>query len=128
MRSIEYDESDTLSIAQVKYDIRKFIENGLRDRQVDRPVFNEIENLALRTKERIVTKSEVIEYKIRNVESNSIAIQTGNTDKVKNIDIWVNSENTNMQMATHFSGSVPGIIRYLSAKKDITENVVEDTI
>jgi hypothetical protein len=40
----------------------------------------------------------------------------------------VNPENTNMQMAKNYSGSISGMIRCLGAKKDITKNIVEDTI
>jgi O-acetyl-ADP-ribose deacetylase (regulator of RNase III) len=47
---------------------------------------------------------------------------------VRGIDIWVNSENTNMQMSRHFDRSISSVIRYLGAKKDAKGHVIEDTI
>jgi len=39
---------------------------------------------------------------------------TGDIQNIKEIDVWVNSENTNMQMARHFERSISAIIRYLA--------------
>jgi O-acetyl-ADP-ribose deacetylase (regulator of RNase III) len=45
---------------------------------------------------------------------------------VRVADIWVNSENNNMEMSRWYEGTISGMIRYLGAKKDdggeITEN------
>jgi O-acetyl-ADP-ribose deacetylase (regulator of RNase III) len=43
-------------------------------------------------------------------------------------NIWVNSENTNMQMSRFYERSISAIIRYLGAKKDNVGNVTEDII
>jgi len=128
MRLIEYDEENTESQKITKIEIQNFIKNGLKDRQTDSPIFDAIANLTVRTKEAFIQKSECIEYKISDKSSKIIGLRTGNIDKIKDVDIWVNSENTNMQMAKYYSGSISGIIRYLGAKKDITKNIVEDTI
>jgi hypothetical protein len=128
MRLIEYDEENTESQKITKLEIQNFIKNGLKDRQTDSPIFDAIANLTVRTKEVFIQKSECIEYKISNESSKIIGLRTGNIDKIKDVDIWVNSENTNMQMAKYYSGSISAIIRYLGAKKDITKNIVEDTI
>jgi O-acetyl-ADP-ribose deacetylase (regulator of RNase III) len=55
-------------------------------------------------------------------------IITGALDKVTIADVWVNSENTNMQMSRFFEGNISGTIRYYGAKRDCAGNVVEDTI
>jgi Macro domain len=128
MRLIEYDEENVESRIRTKLEIQAFIKNGLRDRQIDSPIFDSIENLTVRTKEILIKKSERIDYKINDKSSKIIGIITGSIDKIKDIDIWVNSENTNMQMAKYYSGSISGRIRYLGAKKDVTKNIVEDTI
>ena len=44
------------------------------------------------------------------------------------IDIWVSSENINMQMARVFDASISGLVRYLGARKDELGDVMEDTI
>ena len=43
-------------------------------------------------------------------------------------DVWVNSENTDMQMDAYYGRSTSATIRYLGAKKDAIGRVVEDTI
>jgi O-acetyl-ADP-ribose deacetylase (regulator of RNase III) len=53
---------------------------------------------------------------------------TGDIQNIKEIDVWVNSENTNMQMARHFDRSISATIRYRGAKKDRAGRVVEDLI
>ncbi len=58
-----------------------------------------------------------------------ITLITGNIFDFKKADAWVNSENTNMQMARFFEGSVSGTIRFLGAKKDKnTSEIQEDVI
>jgi nudix-type nucleoside diphosphatase (YffH/AdpP family) len=56
-----------------------------------------------------------------------IGYKTGQVDDVKGIDIWVNSENTDMTMDRFIGRSVSARIRYLGAKKD-KDTVFEDTI
>ena len=67
-------------------------------------------------------------YKI--VGSNTIiTLFTGGIHEIRSADVWVNSENTNMQMARFFDRSVSGTIRYLGAKKDrISQDPIDDTI
>lgn len=67
-------------------------------------------------------------YNLRNVKNKSIGIVTGNLTKIKFVDVWVNSENTNMQMAGFYDRSVSGAIRYFGAKRDAASNVQEDVI
>jgi hypothetical protein len=67
-------------------------------------------------------------YKLRNVKNKSIGIVTGNLSKVKFADVWVNSENINMQMASFNDRSISGTIRYFGAKRDAGRNVKEDLI
>ncbi|MBN1479111.1 hypothetical protein EH223_15565 [candidate division KSB1 bacterium] len=68
-------------------------------------------------------------YRIQKTKNKSIALITGDLANIKKIDIWVNSENTNMQMARFGETSISSIIRYLGAKKNPqTQMVIEDTI
>jgi O-acetyl-ADP-ribose deacetylase (regulator of RNase III) len=72
-------------------------------------------------------------YNIRQLKNKSIGIVTGNLINVKFVDIWVNSENTNMQMASFFDRSISGAIRYLGARKDPvsglpTEDLIGDAL
>jgi ADP-ribose pyrophosphatase len=57
-----------------------------------------------------------------------IGIKTGNILSVKDVDIWVNSENTDMMMDRVIGKTVSAAIRYGGAEKDESGNVEEDTI
>lgn len=57
-----------------------------------------------------------------------IGLITGDIRNIKDVDIWVNSENTNMEMARFYENSISGIIRYMGARKDSVGNVKEDPI
>lgn len=48
--------------------------------------------------------------------------------EIKFIDIWVNSENTNMQLSRYYEGTISGIIRYLGAKRNEISGEIEDDI
>jgi O-acetyl-ADP-ribose deacetylase (regulator of RNase III) len=61
------------------------------------------------------------------VPGKQVGLITGDIRNVKGIDVWVNSENTNMQMARFFDAGVSGVIRYLGAERD-EEGQVKDTI
>ena len=66
----------------------------------------------------VIESSEVFLYKLKQDEKKRIGLITGDIRKVRVADIWANSENTNMQMARMYDGSVSGLIRYLGARKD----------
>ena len=60
---------------------------------------------------------EVHEYRLVKAPKKSIYLITGDLANIKGIDVWVNSENTDMQMARFGETSVSSIIRYLGAEK-----------
>jgi O-acetyl-ADP-ribose deacetylase (regulator of RNase III) len=70
------------------------------------------------------------EYLLPAVRGRKLVLLTGNLRGVKgHAEVWVNSENTEMQMARYFDRSVSGTIRYLGARKaPVTGEVIEDTI
>ncbi len=76
----------------------------------------------------VLQKSETFDYILKQRRDKRIALYTGDIRAIKVADIWVNSENTNMQMSRYYERSLSGVIRYLGAKKDIYGNVIEDTI
>lgn len=57
-----------------------------------------------------------------------VGYKTGRIDDIKDVDIWVNSENTNMLMDRFIGTSISGRIRFLGANRDDDDNVIEDTI
>ena len=57
-----------------------------------------------------------------------IGIRTGNILDIHDIDIWVNSENTDMVMDRFFGGSISATIRYYGAEKHRNGTIYRDTI
>jgi ADP-ribose pyrophosphatase len=68
-----------------------------------------------------------VRYTIKN-KNLFIGYKTGSIDRIRDVGIWVNSENTDMMMDRFLGRSISASIRYLGANKDENENVVEDTI
>ncbi|MEU7947392.1 macro domain-containing protein [Micromonospora taraxaci] len=57
-----------------------------------------------------------------------IGVITGDVRRVRGVDAWVNSENTDMMMARIHESSMSAIIRYEGARRDSTGRVLEDVI
>lgn len=57
-----------------------------------------------------------------------IGVIPGDIRRVTSVDIWVNSENTDMQMSRITEFSVSAIIRYLGAERDEAGHIVQDLV
>jgi len=129
---IEYDV-DIRSAAKARKKISDSIQNGLALRRIDSPVHQHL-RLNITRPPRVLEETTVYDYTLNDGSSRKLGIITGNLRHVgrgpdaKKIDVWVNSENTNMQMARFFDRSISSVIRYGGAKKDANGSVVEDTI
>src|SRR5262249_23663991 len=129
---VSYDQTKFASIEKAKKEIAELIENGLWKRKNDSLV-HEILDLKIGSAQEPIKDSMEYVFEIK-VESRpkdeprrTIVLITGEIQNVKYIDVWVNSENTNMQMARHYENSISGIIRYLGAHK-VNNQVVSDKI
>ena len=67
-------------------------------------------------------------FQVKGRLDKKIALITGRIEKVHEADVWVSSENTDMQMARFNERSISSIIRFHGAKKDKFGRVIEDTI
>ncbi len=113
---IEYDPEDMESVDDTKNKIMDFIRNGLTLKKKDSPV-HEVLNLRIGAVSPEIGRTEVFKYKLRSARDKYICLITGNIRNVTGIDVWVNSENTNMQMARHFDRSISSVIRFYGAEK-----------
>lgn len=57
-----------------------------------------------------------------------VGVLPGTIRRVRMVDIWVNSENTDMRMARHTEFNISAIIRYWGSVRDETGTVVEDLV
>ncbi|MEJ3749552.1 macro domain-containing protein [Actinomycetes bacterium KLBMP 9797] len=67
-------------------------------------------------------------YGLRDAGSHRVGIITGDVRRVACVDVWVNSENTNMSMADPYDNSISGIIRYEASRKSPLGHVIEDVV
>ncbi len=122
----EIDSGDQIEVFRKK--IRDHIQNGLDKQSTDSIVREVLDDLSVERKPKPITKTEFFTYEIVMAPGKKIGIITGDIQNVKKVDVWVNSENTNMQMSRHYERSISGTIRYLGAKKDGAKRVSEDVI
>jgi O-acetyl-ADP-ribose deacetylase (regulator of RNase III) len=123
---IDYDPEKMASVEKAKKKIADYIRNGLKLGRKDSPVY-EVLNLRVDTMGKELTKTETFTYQLREMPDKQICLITGDIRHVKGIDVWVNSENTNMQMARHDDRSISSVIRYYGASRK-GGRVVEDVI
>ncbi len=71
---------------------------------------------------------DVLVYQLVDRPRRSIGLVAGGLDLVTFADVWVSSENVEMQMARYYDRSVSGVIRYLGGRHDDGGEVVEDVI
>jgi O-acetyl-ADP-ribose deacetylase (regulator of RNase III) len=133
-RVITYDETNQAGVDAAVGEIAAFVRKGLRDDDSDSPVYKHLPLLRATVgsappERRIIETTEFREYTIDASPRVTLGFVTGDIGKIRNIDVWVNSENLNMQMARFHDASISGAIRWLGAKKDpFTHRVLEDTI
>ncbi|MFN2396582.1 MAG: macro domain-containing protein [Bacteroidales bacterium] len=117
----DYSETRTL--------ITRFIINGINNKETDSPVAEVLENLKIEDKRKAINEIKKYNYRLKANKEKKISVITGDIiEHPEKIDIWVNSENTNMQMARYFDRSFSAIVRYNGARKDENEDIIEDTI
>lgn len=120
---IEYDETDLASVAEASAKITEFIRNGLRSQRTDSLV-HDLLDLAVSVPARRLTRQSVHDFRVQK-HATSVGVVTGGLDKITDVDVWVNAENTNMQMARFYDWSISSVIRYLGARRDVTGHVEE---
>ena len=122
----DIDSADGLESSRKK--IRDVIQNGLNTQATDSIVHDALDDLKVERKPIVIETREEKLYEILHSTGHQIGYITGNIKNITNIDIWVNSENTNMQMARHYENSISATIRYEGATKDGNGYVVDDLI
>jgi hypothetical protein len=76
----------------------------------------------------VLADQQVFAYGIASRRDRQVLLVTGDILNVHFADLWVNSENSNMQMSRFFERTISAAIRYHGAKKDELGSVQEDTI
>ncbi len=125
-RVIDYDEA--IDPEPAISELAAFIDEGLNNPDRNHsPVFLHLPQLASRRPVDVIPRTERITYVVA-AQATKIGLITGDIQNIRDIDVWVNSENTNMQMARFHERGVSGVIRWLGASKKRTGRVTEDCI
>jgi O-acetyl-ADP-ribose deacetylase (regulator of RNase III) len=124
---IEYDENDAAGLVEFRSRLARFIQAGLQDGHTDN-VVSEVLSLRISDTPQPITLRQVFRHTLRSQPGKTIKVITGDLREIHGIDIWVNSENTNMQMARFYEPFVSSVIRYEGAEKSATGRVTRDTI
>jgi O-acetyl-ADP-ribose deacetylase (regulator of RNase III) len=80
---------------------------------------------------RVLTMQQITYYPVRTPDEagvRQIAVVTGDIRQVHSANVWVNSENTEMEMARIYEFSVSAIIRYEGARHDLRGRIEDDII
>lgn len=88
----------------------------------------ELETLRQHHAPQSLQTQRVYHYDISDRLGEKIGIVTGDLQNVDFVDIWVNSENVDMQMSRFHEKSVSGLIRYEGAERDVTGQVIHDRV
>ena len=128
-KCIFYDPDDANDLEEAQLRIAEYVANGLNGLHTDSLVYEVLEGQGpIGIPPKRLDPGGPHYFELRNVPKKRIGIVTGDLRYVKGIDVWVNSENTNMQMARFFERSASSVIRYLGAKRDRAGAVAEDTV
>jgi O-acetyl-ADP-ribose deacetylase (regulator of RNase III) len=123
---IEYELTDPVILDEAKRKIGEFIKAGLHGTSGDSLV-HQVLPLRIDTAPK-AAKRAILRYSFNAVPDKTLCVIAGDIQNVKDVDIWVSSENTDMQMARFFDRSISSVIRYLGAEKDEAGHVTKDVI
>jgi tetratricopeptide (TPR) repeat protein len=126
MNAIHYDFAGDKGDDEARTRIRNAISAGLKGGNSDSHV-NDSLDLKISDRPRMISSCDIYSYPIKN-SNKKIGIITGDLRNVRAIDVWVNSENTNMQMARYYDFSISSLIRFEGAKKSRIGHASEDLI
>jgi O-acetyl-ADP-ribose deacetylase (regulator of RNase III) len=79
-------------------------------------------------RKRLIGEQRELRFRVAGRRGAELEILTGELTDVKGFDVWVSSENTNMQPARYYDRSVSSLVRYLGASKTEGGHPVDDVI
>jgi O-acetyl-ADP-ribose deacetylase (regulator of RNase III) len=116
MSSLKY----TITSREIKdrEELRTWVVNSLDSEVVDSLVHLAVPQLQISYPARRIRQYATYGYRIKEDEHRRIVFVTGDYSDIGFADVWVNSENTAMQMDRYFGQSTSAVIRYLGREID----------
>ncbi|MBX7211545.1 MAG: hypothetical protein K1X78_24780 [Verrucomicrobiaceae bacterium] len=126
---ILYDRKTERGRATASRAIADAIESGLRaSDERDSPVFRFIDGYSISIPPKKCTRDFRFAYQVKGCPDKHIGIRTGDLSNIDGIDVWVNSENTELEMGRMCDQSISGLIRYHGAPRDEIGCVTSDKV
>ena len=122
----DIDNEDQLESNRKK--IRDHLQKSLDTQGIDSIIYDALDDLKVERKAKPIATREEKLYPVLGVPDKQIGYITGNINNINHVDVWVNSENTNMQMARPYEFSISATIRYEGATKNGNGYVIDDLI
>jgi O-acetyl-ADP-ribose deacetylase (regulator of RNase III) len=129
-RSITYDPHDHDSFGATREAIKSFIDAGLRNFNInDSPIHQVVPDIEVkRGRSPILERNTRTTYGVGKT-GKKIGFATGNLLGLAHLaDVWVNPENTRMEMARPYDRAISATIRYAGAKKNMGGEITDDII
>jgi hypothetical protein len=108
--------------------IRSQLIKSLASGHTDSPVHNFLPRLSVSLPDRVHGSYTRVDYDVEGAEGFTLGYVTGALTDVRGIDVWVNSENTQMEMARPYERSVSSLIRYYGAVRHADGRIRRDVI
>jgi O-acetyl-ADP-ribose deacetylase (regulator of RNase III) len=129
-RAHDVDPEITTDLGEWKREHQKLVQLWDR-RSQDQRAADSLAGQRGRTAGRVLTMQELTKYPVCTAADGTvrrIGIITGDIRQVHCADVWVNSENTEMEMARVHEFSISAIVRYEGARHDTRGRLAEDLI
>ena len=128
LRVFDYDPAP-LALNATQRSISATLANSLADQAVDSLVYQlTASTLSIKRIGKPIGWRERIDYSHGAIKSKRLAIITGDICHVKGVDVWVNPENTRMEMGRVHDNSLSASMRYLGGRRDVNQRVTTDHI
>lgn len=128
LRVFDYDDAPDRVETSIKL-LATTIANSLAEQAVDSLVYSLTgSSLSIQRIGRPIDWCEKHSFTHDNIPDKRLGIVTGDICHVKGIDVWVNPENTRMQMGRMHDQSLSACVRYLGGQKNVHKRVVRDDV
>jgi O-acetyl-ADP-ribose deacetylase (regulator of RNase III) len=105
-----------------------FAEELEREKAHSAELAQELERERADAGSRVLAEHETVRYHLAGLTDRRVLIVTGDIDNLRAAELWVNSENCEMQMSRYFENTLSARIRYHGGVRDDSGYVTEDLV
>lgn len=128
MRAIEYDDTDDQTIEDSRKRLRESIKASFEGKDVDSLVHTLFNDILITRNAPPIMEQEFVKREVAVAPGRFVGYVTGDIARIKCCDAWVNPENTKMEMGRLHDDSISSTIRFLGARRNAQNYVVEDIV